>query len=258
MRGRTLLALALSLLGLASLADAEVVQRGRLRVSFEGEIRPSALPRQGAAPISVRLGGRITTADRSAPPQLRRLTVAINREGRLDYAGLPACRLDEIQPATTANALRACGPSKVGEGSFSANVVIPRQSPFPSEGKVVAFNGLEDGHPVIFAHVYGTEPVPTSYTLALRIKRSKGAFGTVLSASLPEVTSDVAFVTGISLELDRRYRYRGRAHSYLAAACPAPRGFPGVVFPLARVSFAFTGGKVLGSTLIRSCRVRGR
>jgi hypothetical protein len=35
------------------------------------------------------------------------------------------------------------------------------------------------------------------------------------------------------MRLDRRFRSGGRTHSYLAADCPAPAGFPGAVFPLA-------------------------
>lgn len=251
----TCLAAVLVLAG--ALAQAEIAQRGELRVTFEGKIAPHALPRRGTAPIAVSLGGRIATTNRSAPPQLRGMEIAINRAGRLDYRGLPACRLEEIQPSTTANALAACGAAKVGEGSFSANVVIPQQSPFPSRGKLIAFNGTEKGKPVIFAHVYGTDPVPTSYTLALRIDRSRGTYGTVLRASLPEVTSDIAFVTGISLSLKRSFRYRGTRHSYLSAGCPAPSGFSGAVFPFARVSFTFAGHKTLTSTLNRNCKVRG-
>lgn len=247
----------LALLGLTSLAWGEVVQSGKLRVSFTGEVTPKRLPRQGAAPVSVTLGGKIATKDRSRPPQLQQIEIAINKAGRFDFAGLPVCSLDEIQPSTTANALSACGEAKVGEGSFSANVAIPKQSPFPAAGKLIAFNGREGGQPVILAHVYGTDPVPTSYTLPLRISRQGGEFGTVLKASLPEVTADIAFVTGISMTLDRRYRSGGKARSYLSAGCPAPRGFPGAPYPLAKASFAFAGGKKLSKTLVRSCKARG-
>ena len=59
------------------------------------------------------------------------------------------------------------------------------------------------------------------------------------------------------MTLSRRYSYRGQRHSYLSAGCPAPKGFPGVSFPLARTSFAFAGGMKLTSTLTRDCKVRG-
>ncbi len=255
---RRTLALALALAALLALpARAELSRCGDLRVSFEAAIAPKALPRVGAAPVAVSLAGRIATANGAPPPQLRTVKIAINRHGRLDTRGLPTCRLREIQPATNAAAIRACGAARVGEGRFAADVVIPEQSPFPSEGKVIAFNGLQHGSRVIFAHVYGTDPIPTSFTLALRISRAKGTFGTVLTASLPKVTSKVAVITGISLDLHRTYRFRGERHSYLSAGCPAPKGFPGALYPLARADFAFAGGPTLVSTLTRNCRVRG-
>jgi hypothetical protein len=245
------------LLALAALAQGEVVQKGKLRVSFNGQIAPKALPREGTAPIKVSVGGQITTSDGSPPPSLAVLEIEINRHGHLDYRGLPVCPLEEIQPATSQNALAACRASLVGEGAFAANVAIPEQSPFPSEGKLLAFNGREDGKPVIFAHVYGTEPVPTSLTLPMAISAiPKGRFGTLLRASLPRVAANIAFVSAISLTLQRTFSYRGERHGYLSSGCPAPAGFPGTVFALARASFSFAGGRRLSTTLNRSCRVR--
>jgi hypothetical protein len=194
--------------------------------------------------------------DGTSPPQLRKVVMAINRNGHLDARGLPNCRLKEIQPSTSQGALTACRRSLVGQGSFSANVKLPEQSPFPARGKVLAFAGVEKGRPVILAHVYGTNPVPTSYTLPFAITSSHGTFGTILTASLPRVTSDWGFVTGMSLRLSRHFSYRGRQRSYLSAGCPAPPGFPGATFPLVRASFAFAQGPTISSVLERSCRAR--
>jgi DNA-binding beta-propeller fold protein YncE len=235
---------------------SEVAQHGRLRVSFTGEISPRALPRSASAPVSASVGGQIATTDGSTPPQLRRVAIAINRYGRIDPTGLPICRLQSIQPSTSAGALEACRSSLIGEGSFSANVKLPQQSPFPSQGKVLAFNGALHGHPVIFAHVYGTKPVPTSYVLPFSIGSGHGAYGTILEASLPQVTGEWGYVTGLHLRLQRRFAYRSRPRSYISASCPAPKGFPGAIFPFAHTTFAFAGGPSLSSTLTRSCKVR--
>jgi len=256
-RRAALLAFAISALALAPLARAEPVQRNGVRVSFSGKISPTKLPRRGSAPIAVTVGGEIKTVDGSPPPQLKGIEIEVNRAGRFDPEGLPSCTYSKIQPTTTAGAQRACGPAKVGEGSFAADVVIPEQSPFPSRGKIVAFNGVDRGRPVILAHVYGTAPVPLSFTLVLRMKRGKGTWGTVLSASLPEVTSDVAYVTGISLTLDRRFSSSGRTRGYVSAGCPAPKGLPGAVFPLLRSSFSFVEAPILTATLTRSCKATG-
>lgn len=251
------LAVVAGLLAGAVSAGGEVVQQRGVRVTFDGSISPTALPRKGSAPIAVSVGGRISGKKQKEPPQLRRVEIAINANGRIDPNGLPTCRIDQIQPSTTAKAMAACGPAKVGEGVFLADVIIPQQSPFPSRGKVTVFNGRENGRPVMFAHVYGTQPVPTSYTLPLRIKKTKGTFGTVLRADLPQVTSDIAFVTGIELKLNRTFRRHGKRQGYVSSGCPAPRGFSGASFPLARATFAFAGGLKLGTTLIRNCRATG-
>jgi hypothetical protein len=256
------LALAAALLGLLALhpplTAAEVTQKRGVRVSVQGSIKPSKLPRTGSAPVAVSFAGSVHTTDPAGPPQLKEISVSINRHGHLDTRGLPRCRMGRIDPSTTREALSACRSSLIGEGSFSANVRLPEQSPFPSEGKVLAFNGRLHGRPAAFAHIYGTKPVPTSYVLPFLIKQTGGGtFGIVLTASLPQVTGDWGYVTGISMTLKRRFTYRGKARSYMSAGCPAPAGFRQAIFPLARTSFSFEGGLTLTSTLTRSCRVRG-
>lgn len=243
---------------LASVATAEVTQKGNLRVVFGGEISPNKLPRDGAAPVGVVLDASFSSTKAGKnPPQLRQITIAINRHGHLDSTGLPVCEMDDIQPSTTAKALEACRGSLVGTGQFSAEVLLPQQAPFPSTGKVHAFNGRYKGKPAILAHVYGTDPAPTSVTLPFTITRSGGTFATKLSASLPQVTSEWGYVTGLSLDLNRRYSYRGEARSYLSAGCPAPKGFPGAAFPFARASFGFKGRTLSPPPLRRNCKVRG-
>jgi hypothetical protein len=59
------------------------------------------------------------------------------------------------------------------------------------------------------------------------------------------------------MTLDRQYRYRGEGRSYVSAACSAPAGFPGAVFPLAKASYGFANGQTLRTTVVRSCRVGG-
>jgi len=257
MKGRLIVVTAmLALVTTASLARAEVVQRGNLRVTFEGEISPHALPRSSPAPVRVSVGTKIASLKAGSLPRLRTITIAINRYGKFDPKLLPACTLRDIQPATTENALEACGDSLVGEGTFAAKVLISRQAPFPSAGKLYAFNGVVDGRPAILAHVYGDTPVPTSFTLVFELRPGKGAFGTVLRASLPEVTGDSGYITDISLNLAKTVRRQGKVRSYLSASCPAPKGFTRAPFPLAKTTLDF-GNRTVHSTLTRNCKVRG-
>lgn len=261
---RAISALALSAAALAPLAlstsvgSAEAEHKEGVTVSVSGKLTPATLPRRGTVPVGVTLGGTISSTRPGGPPKLIKMTIAINRNGRFDIHGLPRCRLRSIDPSTNREALSACKSSLVGEGSFSANVKIPEQSPFPSKGKVLAFNGRLHGRPVILAHIYGVRPVPTSYVLPLAVKHSTGTYGTLLEASFPEVTGEWGYVTGIAMSLHRLFSSGGKSRSYLSAGCPAPSGVTLAPFSLARSSFVFDEGLTIDTPpLVRTCRVKG-
>jgi hypothetical protein len=237
----------------SALAGAEVVQKGDVRVKFEGALTPRSLPRSGPAPVRVFVGAKITALDESDPPKLRKISIAINSAGRFSPSALPVCTVAEIQPSTTKNALRACGSSLVGTGSFAAKILLPQQASFPAGGKLYAFNGRYEGRPAILAHVYGTVPVPTSFTLPFVITTHKGELGTVLTASLAAATGNAGYITELSLVLGAT---SGKAEAYLTAACPAPKGFGAATFPFAKATFDF-GRSSLDSLLNRNCKVRG-
>jgi DNA-binding beta-propeller fold protein YncE len=232
-----------------SASASEVVQSGGVRARFQGNLSPTRLPRQGRAPVRASVGVRISSGDGRRPPQLRKIEIAINRNGHFSPTSMPACHIDEIQPATTTEALAACRRSLVGEGTFSARVLLPQQAPFPSTGKVFAFNARWHGRPAILAHVYGTEPLPISYTLPFALVPQHGTFGTLLRASLPSVTANSAYITSLTLTLGRG--------GYLTAGCPAPAGLNGAIFPFARADLTFAGGRRIGQTLTRTCRAHG-
>ena len=248
-------AAALCLLAFAGAAQAEVTQEGNLRVSFTGRIAPQALPRQGAAPVKVTLGGDIKTTDGSNPPQLRTISMAINRKGRFDYRGIPVCHYHQIQPASTSEAIETCPDSVIGKGTFAAHVVLPEQSPFPSQGKVIAFNGIYNGKHVVYAHVYGTVPLPQSNVLIFELGKTTGTYRTTLTAELPQVAAEWGYVSAVSLALQRTFSYKGKPKSLISAGCPAPKGFPGATFSFAKASFGFEDGRTLEATMTRSCSV---
>jgi DNA-binding beta-propeller fold protein YncE len=239
-------------------ASASVVEQRRgVRVSFNGKLTPHVLPRHGTAPVGIVVDAQIGATGGEDPPQLRRITIAINRNGHFTSKGLPACQVDQIQPSTTDGALAACRGSLVGEGRFSANVKLPEQSPFPSAGKVLAFNGKVNGRPAILAHIYGTDPAPTSTVLPFLLRNGRGTYGTILEASLPQATGSWGYVTGLRMSLRRRFSYHGHSRSFLRAGCPAPAGFPSAAFPLAKTSFAFADNLTLDAVLTRTCKARG-
>lgn len=248
---------------LASLAPSTSVgsvgttRKEGVTVSVSGKLTPKTLPRRGTAPVGVSFGGTITSNRSGGPPKLTKLTIAINHYGRFETHGLPRCRLGQIDPSTNREALAACRSSLVGEGSFTAKVELPEQSPFPSEGKVLAFNGRLHGRPVILAHIYGVHPLPTSYVLPFTIAKSTGTFGTLLETSFPEVTGEWGYVTGITVNLNRRFSIRGKARGYVNAGCPAPSGFTRAPFALAKATFVFdTGLKIVAPPVTQVCTAK--
>jgi hypothetical protein len=245
----------LSLL-VGSIADAELVERGNLFVEFQGGIAPTALPRQARAPIAVRVDGTVRVLSGERPPALRRIAIAINRGGVLDSHGLPTCRRSQLEPATSRQALEACGPALVGEGRYLGALALPEQDRFPLQGRILAFNAVIDGQRAILAHVYGSDPIPNSRIIVFHIRKAHGTFGTIFSAALPRHVNRSGYLKKISLNLRRTFVYHGRKHSYLSAACAAPAGFDSAIFPFSRVSMTFADGRKLASTLIRSCRVQ--
>jgi hypothetical protein len=247
---------ALALLSCAAFASAEVVQSGTLRISITTQLQPYKLPRVGTAPIAVFIAGHIGTTNGTTPPQLQRMDVKINRHGRLDFEGLPVCRLGQIQPGTNERALALCGDALVGSGHFWASVVFAEARPYHTTGRLLVFNGVRAGKPVLFAHIFTTVPFPSSFVVTFSIRQiHQGTYGTELSASLPQALGNWGFVDRIKMTLRRKYHYRGKLHSYVNAGCPAPKGFHAAVFPLALATFTFAGHQQLSATISRPCGV---
>jgi hypothetical protein len=238
-------------------ATAAVIQQGNLRVTVLAQVEPPRLPRTTTAPIAVFISGHIGTANGAVPPQLQKMTVKVNRHGLLQSKGLPSCRLPQIQPDSTQQALDACSDALVGSGRFWASVVFPDQRPYPTRGRLLVFNGRVDGRPVLFAHIFTLQPFASSFVVTFALKHiHQGPYGTELSASLPQALGNWGFVDRIKLTLRRKYRYQGKELSYFNAGCPAPKGTNTASFPLALASFSFAGGEHLSATVTKSCRVK--
>jgi hypothetical protein len=251
--------IALSVVALTgvTIAHSEVAQKGNLRIAFDGRLFPRELPRDRLAPVAVRLEGSIRTADGSRPPQLRRISIAVHRQGRLYSRGLPTCPSAALEQTTSRAALAACRGALVGHGRFAANVDFPSLPSIPARGAVLLFNGRSHGGAALLMHIHGSSPVEATFVLPFRISHPpQGDFGTTLSAKIPKLASDLGYVTDIALKIGRRYRHGGEARSFLSASCAAPPGFRTAIFALARGTFYFAGGQSLTTTLARDCRVR--
>jgi hypothetical protein len=240
------------------LASAAVIQQSGIRITVLSQIKPFKLPRDKPAPIAVFVAGHVATPSGAIPPQLKRMTIKVNRNGLLQSEGLPTCELERVKTATTDRALSACEDALVGSGRFWATIVLPDQRPYPTRGRLLVFNGREGGKPVLYSHIFTASPFPTSFVIAFAIKQiSEGPYGTQLSASLPQALGSWGFVDRIKLTLKRKYRLAGKSLSYFNAACPAPEGTKTASFPLAEASFYFAERKPIALRINKSCRVAG-
>lgn len=238
-------------------AARQFVQRGTLRVAFEAKLLPHALPRERNAPVTVDLSGAIRTTDGSPPPQLREISIAMNRAGIVSTEGLPSCQAPQLQQTSTEAALAICRKALVGRGHFAANVDFSGSPVFPARGTVLVFNSSTKNRPGLLLHLYGSSPVRAAFVLPFRITRqSTGKFGTVFTTHIPRIASDKGYVTDIDLSIGRTYHYKGVQRSFISASCAAPAGFPGAFYELAKATFAFAGGQKLTSRLPSDCKVR--
>jgi hypothetical protein len=264
-RGALIAALALAALALAgagaalaAAGDASIAQNEEIRVTFSGGISPAKLPRSGAAPVSVRMGGKIKSLRPGVdPPKLSQIVLEINREGKISTAGLPTCSLGELNSASTAAARRSCGGALIGHGNVTSRVSLPGQSAFASNGQLLAFNGRYKGRAAVLAHVESGPPLPLTYVIVFQVAKGTGRFGYKLIGALPPIASEYGYITAFDLSLGRRYSSDGQRMSYARASCPAPKGFTQATFTFARASYVFENGANLSADVRGTCRVRG-
>lgn len=256
MKRRFVIPMVIALLTIAATARAVVVQKDNIRVNFDASFAPQALPRNRPAPVAITVHGAIQTTDGSHPPALRMLEVELNRSGRISTAGLMACSSPSLQSTSTEQALARCGPALVGHGHFTAQVNLGGD--IPAQGDILAFNSRLHGKPVLLLHFFVEVPVRLTLVVPLAIgHKTETPFGTILRSRIPRLGGGLGSITEIDLSINRRYNFRGERRSYVSAACRAPAGLPGGVFPFARARFRFESHRLISpEALRRSCHVR--
>lgn len=241
--------------GLAS-AQGVVKRVGTLQVSFAATIAPIKLPRTELAPVTVQMGGKITTTDKSAPPKLEKIILDINSHGVLNNKGLATCSLTKLNTISSAQAKKTCADALVGHGNVTSRVSLPGQGAFASNGTLLAFNGKINGKTAVLAQVSSGAPLPLTYVIGFEVKKTSGTFGSSLVGTLPPIASEYGYISAFSLSLGRQYTSHGKKMSFASANCPAPGNFPGASFPLAQATYEFAGGLKVGAKLISECKVK--
>jgi hypothetical protein len=237
-------------------ANGERTQRGRLIVAVNGGVSPLQLPRDHAAPVALRIVGRIETEDGSPLPRMTRVRLAIAGRGVLDTAGLPVCPRARLRNASMAQALRRCRGALVGRGRLEAEAFVANQKPFPIAASMLAFNGrTASGGAAVWVHAFAANP-PLAIVPPFIVARHGDRVGTVLSARVPPALGNLPHLASFQLRLFRRYRFAGQSRSYLSASCPAPSGFTGGFLTIAKATCTFADGRRLRIGAVRGCRTR--
>jgi hypothetical protein len=230
-------------------------QKGRVLSSLSAEISPMALPREGLRPVSLRFASTFENLDGKDIPALRTMKLRLARGGTIQNEGLPRCAPRRLEARTAAQALAACGNALVGRGSVSTAIRFPEGARLRTEARLLLFNAGSR----LLMHIHATDPVQGVFVVPLRIAKTEGRFGIVLSATFPRIAADFGQVTGFEMELERTYRHGGERRGYLLGGCPIPKaaGLNRLAFELAKVEYRFDGGMTIRNSTLNTCRALG-
>lgn len=246
--------LVIAVCGVAAPVYGERSQSANLVVYLRGGVSPRTLPRDHPTPVSVRLQAGIQTKNSVPLPRVTKISLELAYRGTLDTEGLPICRRTQLRALDTRHALATCGRSLVGKGSLYSRVFVPSQSPFGLHFRLLAFNGkTHQGRTAIWVLAYSPNP-PISFVLPFHVHRQAGPFHTVLVSVVPRDVGTWPHFAHFSMVVARRYRFRGRVHSYLRASCPLPPRFTSGLLSLARATFSIDNGPDLNVETVRTCR----
>jgi hypothetical protein len=228
MRWNLLKAVALSAalaLGVAAVARAvgTTIRAGDLVLRFGGNVAPKKLPRHRYAPIALHVLGKVKTSDGTHPSAFRQAVVDIDKNGRVDTRGVPACRGNQLQSRDTRAAKRVCGKALVGRGSAHVEIAFPEQNPIKIASPLLIFNGgTRHGKTTMYIHSYITIPAPTAIVTTLTIKKiHKGRYGYHTIARIPVIAGGSGSALDFQFTIAKKFfRFRHRRHSYLTARCP--------------------------------------
>lgn len=236
---------------IAGSASAIKLNLGNLNMEVDGGFSPQTLPARQMVPISAWGMLRIWTRDGETPPVLDRMRIKFDRNGDVETRGLPHCTYRKLDNTITSDARRFCGNAIVGRGMGHAVVELPDSAPIEADAPLTIFNGpRRGGDPTVLAHAYMTVPAPTTYVVPIRIPRiNEGRFGREIDVKIPRIAGGWGTPLDGRVQVNRRWRFKGKRLSYIKARCRGGR-------LQARGFFDFKDGSHLRGTVFNRCRTR--
>jgi hypothetical protein len=194
--------------------------------TITGQVKPSALPKDTRAPISLLIDVSATNPGNpfgiANPTKLAK--VDFDRDGRFQQKGLPTCNPARFTPATTtAQAKNLCSSSLIGGGRATILVPLGTATPPLTIGATVTafnasnnrtvfhtYNGLS-GAQVLIGKIGPADPGIGSQ------------YGITLTVPVPPLAGGTAVITQFSTKVKKVYRFRGRRLSVYSARCGPDR-----------------------------------
>ncbi len=229
--GLALLAVAAALIAAAG-AGAErpaEVRVENLDLLFNGGVKPMRISRTRPTPIAFDVSTKIRTVDGTKPPALTEFALETDRAGAIDVTGLPVCPASRLQSRRVAEAEAACRSAIVGHGETSAEVSFPEGRRIPLRSRLIVANGgRHGGVTTLYLQGYFEAPVAAAFVVPVKISRlPHGPYGLRSVAQVPKIAGGAGSVTSFSVEINRKYSYRGRSRSVVTATCNGVLGARG-------------------------------
>ena len=200
-------------------ARPAIVRTAGLELKADGEITPHELPRNHPAPIAIEGQAAIRSLAGGPPPELERLILDFDRDGRLSTAGLPTCAPASIESVGVTAARRKCKGAIVGKGTVGAQVLIEGRW-VRVTGELTLFNGPAAGHTAtVVAHAQPVSLPEEIYVVEIPIDRTRGDFRYRATVEVPEIFNGTGVLANTKVKIARRYRHKGKERSYTAAQC---------------------------------------
>jgi hypothetical protein len=232
--------IAVSVAGIATGAKPVTVEAGNLVFTFNGEFKPSKLPKKKFAPITLTASGQVATKDGTHPPALKEALVETDKNGTINVKGIPVCKSGQLQSRDTKAAEGACKKSIIGTGRTTVEVQFPEQKPIDVDSKLLVLNGgFSGGTTTLYIHAYFSAPVTGAIVTTLKIKKiNKGRYGLLTKATIPKIAGGSGSVKSFNLTINKK--------GVLTAKCPDGK-------LQAKTTAVFSDGTRATAPIIRPC-----
>lgn len=207
---------------------------------FQKTFTPGTLEVTTALSNSIAPGG--------VPSPTINVVIDFDKNAKIFTKGIPTCNPALLQSVSTEIALEKCGKAKIGSGTSQALLPVGSKV-FVADQTVTAFNGVpQGGKPVVILHSYGTTPVQTALVLVGTVENfNKEGYGPRLDVDVPLIAGGAGALTAFNVKINKKYKYKGKAVSFLSAKCPKSKKLK------TRSVFTFKDGQTSNPTYVQKC-----